>query len=1420
MYPCPGGQPNRFGCPALGISCVGCEAAAAPGRFAERPVDARTDAAVPVAVAAFVAVGSRVVAATAGAFVAAAVVVVSASGGLAVGDIVPFGLAAGCEDAVRIVAVVGGGAPGPAAAPGTIAAFGLGVEDAVVVVVAVLARAAVADFGARRSADGAVVGLAVVGPGPAGVGAAPAGSPGPVAGPGTTTPVGGPSGCVAAHGPGRGPGGPVLAVPPVGFVAAPLSRPGPGGGPVRAVAHGPFAGPGAPDPSVSLSGPGGRPGGPDLAAHPVGVVAALLSLVVAALLSLPGPGGGPGGPDLALSSVPSLAPALPGIRPAGVAGPPRDDQRWSKQSELRKCRFAQHKVDFLGHYVSDQGLHMDDAKITAIAEWPAPTSAKQLRSFLGLTSYYSNFIRGYARYSYVLTSTLLRKNPPWAWTPLHEDAFRALKKAVTCAPVLHLPDFNRPFILTTDASDFAVGAVLSQVFPSSPDSSHPRIPRFPPPTPTTAFRLTPTRPATDEPFIDYSPTIAEDGTVESRSGDCPIGFYSRQLLPAEINYTADEPEVLAVVYAARHWRHYLHGAPFTVRTDNSVVQAFLTKPKLTPRQARWWRDLSEFSFTTEHIKGETNRVVDALSRRSDHDQEHIQLSSISVSTVHHLVIGEFHTQYRHCPDYHDIHATLRSGKTVPNYSLGDNGLVYWHGSQGTREPRICVPSTGQLRVRAVAEFHDQAVAGHMGFHKTLARVSRLYVWPKRNDFVKDYVAECPTCQEVNSANHLPYGLLQPLPIPEGRWQSISMDFIGPFRPPTPRGHDAILVVVDRFTKRARFVPCRYAISAREVADIVFDRVVRDHGLPPSIISDRNPRFTSRFWRRLHEVYDTQLRFSSSYHPQTDGQTEITNRALGNILRKIVRDDQQWDLHLAHVEIAYIHAVSPATGMSPYYCDLGYHPRVLLPTKDGSEKRAEFVSTDKLKQAIDAALPEANAAHVTRRLETEARSSLTANQREGDRDGRIENGIRYDGPQKVAGRNEEHQILYWLSIAHIKTPATRQFVSPRQQQLLANGKTPTKKTSPNPNGAGPSSVKKKALQGKDQCKTAARAKARRRILQCMQLSEDMLSVLQMDDLKQLCSMHNVHYMNMLQACVALRKIPGLIMYDTKDLPDLSVAGEEVYGANAYKEQSEESESKRRKMHIRRDRRRPRTCNPEEPASQACNLQLPGISPCNISHELDQLSETIEPDVSYELAQLFGTIEHDDDYDLAQLFEASEPDIDFGLTQLFETIDTYENDVENFLKTTRSRNQAAAKDIEGSGMDQCKSISKCDMVSIEGEFVEDCLGSQESDNPLAFDQEEEERTVMEVKFIPNTDSPKNMSMRIMKMSGLEERLEAEKPVVDVRRFEDKGLIGTENWVPGSGIVVEKRDWNRLAFPLAVDPCLCVYSYILWLVLLLRL
>ncbi|GBG63766.1 hypothetical protein CBR_g39310 [Chara braunii] len=240
----------------------------------------------------------------------------------------------------------------------------------------------------------------------------------------------------------------------------------------------------------------------------------------------------------------------------------RDHRFYAK---LSKGAFAQSKVDFLGHQVSEHGLHMDDSKIQAIVDWPTPTSLPALRSFLGLTNYYGHFLKNYTQYSSQLTP-LTRGRLPFHWTPAHEDAFRSLKRLVTSAPVLHLPDYSRPFIVTTDASDFAIGSVLSQIYPSpstSPDPTEsrlPRIPRFPPPPPATAARLAPIEPTPSGAPPPYTPDVADDGTVESRDGECPVAYLSGQLLPAERNYTADEREVLALVYAVKKWHHHLHGS--------------------------------------------------------------------------------------------------------------------------------------------------------------------------------------------------------------------------------------------------------------------------------------------------------------------------------------------------------------------------------------------------------------------------------------------------------------------------------------------------------------------------------------------------------------------------------------------------------------------------------------------------------------------------------------------------------------------------------------------------------------------------------------------------------------------------------------------------------------------------------------------
>ncbi|GBG68171.1 hypothetical protein CBR_g2723 [Chara braunii] len=217
-------------------------------------------------------------------------------------------------------------------------------------------------------------------------------------------------------------------------------------------------------------------------------------------------------------------------------------------AKLSKCCFAQTKVDLLGHQVSEHGLYMDDSKIQAIVDWPTPTSLPALRSFLGLTNYYGHFLKNYVVYTAQLTP-LTRGRLPFHWTPAHEDAFCSLKRLVTSALVLHLPDYSRPFIVTTDTSDFAIGAVLSQIYsaPSTPldstESRLPRIRRFPPPPLVTAAHLATIEPTPTGAPPPYIPDVVDDGTVESRDGECPVAYLSRQLLPTERNYTIEEREM-------------------------------------------------------------------------------------------------------------------------------------------------------------------------------------------------------------------------------------------------------------------------------------------------------------------------------------------------------------------------------------------------------------------------------------------------------------------------------------------------------------------------------------------------------------------------------------------------------------------------------------------------------------------------------------------------------------------------------------------------------------------------------------------------------------------------------------------------------------------------------------------------------------
>jgi hypothetical protein len=237
-----------------------------------------------------------------------------------------------------------------------------------------------------------------------------------------------------------------------------------------------------------------------------------------------------------------------------------------------------------------------------------------------------------------------------------------------------------------------------------------------------------------------------------------------------------------------------------------------------------------------------------------------------------------------------------------------------------------------MRENLLKEKHSGGLAGHFGHDKTFAKLNESYFWPGMRSEVKKFVDRCRICQHSKGRKQNA-GFYQPLPIPERPWDEISMDFVLGL-PRTQRGVDSIFVVVDRFSKMAHFIPCQKTSDVTHIANLFFKEIVRLHGLPKSIVSDRDTKFIGHFWRTLWKKLGTNLMFSSAYHPQTDGQTEVVNRSLGDLLRSLVTEHHSsWDNILPQAEFSYNDSVNRSTGKSPFQIVYGMQPRGVSELRD-------------------------------------------------------------------------------------------------------------------------------------------------------------------------------------------------------------------------------------------------------------------------------------------------------------------------------------------------------------------------------------------------------------------------------------------------------------------------------------------------------
>ncbi|GJV25903.1 putative reverse transcriptase domain-containing protein [Tanacetum coccineum] len=442
-------------------------------------------------------------------------------------------------------------------------------------------------------------------------------------------------------------------------------------------------------------------------------------------------------------------------------------------------------------------------------------------------------------------------------------AFQLLKQKLCSAPILALPEGSKDFIVYCDASIKGLGAVLMQ----------------------------------REKVISYA---------------------SRQLKIHEKNYTTHDLELGAVVFALKIWRHYLYGTKCTVFTDHKSLQHILDQKELNMRQRRWLELLSDYDCDIRYHPGKANVVADALSRKEREPPLRVRALVMTISLDLPKQILNAQTEARK-PE--NIKSEDVGGMLIENAKFPE--AIRTEKLEPRADGTLCLngrswlPCYGDLRTVIMHESHKSKYSIHPGSDKMYQDMKKLYWWPNMKADIATYVSKCLTCAKVKAEHQRPSGLLVQPKIPEWKWDNITMDFVTKL-PKSSQGYDTIWVIVDRLNKSAIFTPMRETDPLDKLARIYLKEVVTRHGIPVSIICDRDPRLGSNFWRSLQNALGTNLDMSTAYHPQTDGQSERTIQTLEDMLRACAIDfGKGWVNHLPLVEFSYNNSYHASIKAAPF-----------------------------------------------------------------------------------------------------------------------------------------------------------------------------------------------------------------------------------------------------------------------------------------------------------------------------------------------------------------------------------------------------------------------------------------------------------------------------------------------------------------------
>lgn len=560
----------------------------------------------------------------------------------------------------------------------------------------------------------------------------------------------------------------------------------------------------------------------------------------------------------------------------------------------KKCHLFQTDINLLGHHISANGVSPNNDKKLSILTWPEPTNRKQVRSFLGTAGYYRRFIKDFAALSTPLSRLTSIKNS-WKWGSEETASFRSLQRALTETPLLHHFIPGRPIIIDTDASAFAIGAVLSQTDPDGHEN--------------------------------------------------PIAYYSRCLSAPEINYCVTRRELLAVIDSLRHWRHYVSGTLVKVRSDHASLSWLKGFKQPEGQLARWLEKLSEFHVDLVYRKGTASMNADGLSRRPcAGDCPHCfrretRETEAKVSVVipdqewnwsveqmkdNELMKAKRWIETGQKPEWEEVSgesAILKSfWSQLDMLALKNNILIRkFHLPFGIIRDQIIIPV--HLRVEIVKQAHLQ---GHFGTLRTQQLVADRYFWPGWKSDVLRTVQTCVPCNQRKGPQSRTRLALKRYQASEPM-QRIAVDVLGPL-PTTARGHKYVVVISDYFTKWVEAIPtvCQ---EATVIADILIDAVISRFGVPLEIHSDQGRNFESNLVSLICKRLNIVKTRTTPYRPQSDGQVERFNRTLLDALAKASDKQADWDLLVPLICLYYRATVHASTGVTPAMLMLGREIRL-------------------------------------------------------------------------------------------------------------------------------------------------------------------------------------------------------------------------------------------------------------------------------------------------------------------------------------------------------------------------------------------------------------------------------------------------------------------------------------------------------------